>query len=138
MRRLVSGTGWYLASSAPATADRPAGLSHGACLAPDNLNATVAACGERNARAGDPRAGRRKSTAADRMDPNRISLRTGRLPDSLPRGAIAAWKSAGATLARSRTFVHDPAPHHRHDRPDVPDLVGGNREVVAVEDHQIG
>ena len=59
-------------------------------------------------------------------------------PDSLPDGAIRAWKSAEATLARSRTFVHDPAPHHRHDRPDVPDLVGGNREVVAVEDHQIG
>ena len=126
------------AASAPATADRTAGLSHGAYLAPDNLHATVAAPGERSARAGDPRAGQRKSTMADRMDPNGISLRTGRLPDSLPDGASAAWRSAEATLARSRTFVHDPAAHHRHDRPDVPDLVGGNREVVAVEDHQIG
>jgi hypothetical protein len=34
--------------------------------------------------------------------------------------------------------VHHPAADHRGDRGDVPDLVGGDGEVVAVEDQQVG
>src|SRR5260370_33460691 len=37
-----------------------------------------------------------------------------------------------------RGIVHDPASHYRHRRFDVFDLLGWNREIVAVEHNQVG
>lgn len=77
---------------APATAERPAGLSHIGIL-PDNLNQTVAALRSRGAKVDDPRTGKTLTTITNNIDPNGVRLELlDFLPGSLPRKAIDEWK----------------------------------------------
>jgi catechol 2,3-dioxygenase-like lactoylglutathione lyase family enzyme len=77
---------------APATAERPAGLSH-VGIWPLDLNATVAALRQRGAKVGDPRTGATKTTITNTLDPNGIRLELlDFLPESAPRKAIDEWK----------------------------------------------
>lgn len=77
---------------APATAERPAGLSH-VGIWPENLNATVAALRQRGAEVGDPRTGATKTSITNVTDPNGVRLELlDFLPGSLPRKAIDEWK----------------------------------------------
>jgi catechol 2,3-dioxygenase-like lactoylglutathione lyase family enzyme len=77
---------------APATAERPAGLSH-IGIWPENLNATVAALRERGVKVDDPRTGSTKTSITNAIDPNGVRLELlDFLPDSLPRKAMDAWK----------------------------------------------
>jgi catechol 2,3-dioxygenase-like lactoylglutathione lyase family enzyme len=77
---------------APATAERPAGLSH-VGIWPENLNATVALLRQRGAKVDDPRTGSTKTSITNVIDPNGIRLELlDFLPDSLPRKAIDSWK----------------------------------------------
>lgn len=77
---------------APATADRPAGLSH-IGLWPENLGATVATLRSRGVAVNDPRTGSTKSSITNAVDPNGVRLElVDFLPDSLPRKAMEAWK----------------------------------------------
>ncbi len=77
---------------APATAERPAGLSH-IGIWPEDLNATVAALRQRGATVADPRTGATKTTITNATDPNGVRLELlDFLPDSLPRKAMDDWK----------------------------------------------
>ena len=77
---------------APATAERPAGLSH-VGIWPENLNATVAALRQRGVKVDDPRTGATKTTITNAIDPNGVRLELlDFLPDSLPRKAMDNWK----------------------------------------------
>jgi catechol 2,3-dioxygenase-like lactoylglutathione lyase family enzyme len=77
---------------APATAARPAGLSH-IGIWPENLNATVATLRARGVKVDDPRTGSTKTSITNALDPNGIRIELlDFLPDSLPRKAMDAWK----------------------------------------------
>jgi hypothetical protein len=77
---------------APATAERPAGLSH-IRLWPEDLNATVAGLQLRGVQVGDPRTGSTKPSITNAIDPNGVRLELlDFLPDSLPKKAMDAWK----------------------------------------------
>ena len=77
---------------APASAERPAGLSH-IGIWPLDLNATVASLRQHGATVGDPRTGATKTSITNVTDPNGVRLELlDFLPDSLPRKAMDAWK----------------------------------------------
>lgn len=77
---------------APATAERPAGLSH-VGIWPSNLHATVAALRQRGLKVDDPRTGSTKTSITSVSDPNGIRLELlDFLPGSQPRKAIDDWK----------------------------------------------
>jgi catechol 2,3-dioxygenase-like lactoylglutathione lyase family enzyme len=77
---------------APATAERPAGLSH-VGFWPEDLNAAVAALRQRGVKVDDPRTGATKTSITNVIDPNGVRLELlDFLPDSLPRKAIDAWR----------------------------------------------
>lgn len=77
---------------APATAARPAGLSH-IGIWPENLSATVAALRSRGVKIDDPRTGSTKTSITNVTDPDGVRLELlDFLPDSLPRKAIDSWK----------------------------------------------
>lgn len=77
---------------APATAERPAGLSHVGLL-PDDLNASVAALRQHGVKVDDPRTGSTKTSITNATDPDGIRLELlDFLPDSLPRKAMDSWK----------------------------------------------
>jgi len=77
---------------APATAQRPVGLSH-IGIWPQDLNATVAALRERGVKVDDPRTGSTKTSITNVIDPNGVRLELlDFLPDSLPRKAMDTWK----------------------------------------------
>ncbi len=77
---------------APATAERPAGLSH-IGIWPENLAATVAALRQRGVKVDDPRTGATLTSITNVTDPNGIRLELlDFLPGSLPRKAIDEWK----------------------------------------------
>jgi catechol 2,3-dioxygenase-like lactoylglutathione lyase family enzyme len=77
---------------APASAERPAGLSH-VGIWPENLNATVAALRQRGVTVSDPRTGSTKTSITNVTDPNGIRLELlDFLPESLPRKAMDSWK----------------------------------------------
>ena len=77
---------------APATAERPAGLSH-VGIWPDNLSATVATLRQRGVKVEDPRTGSTKTSITNVTDPNGIRLELlDFLPESLPRKAMDSWK----------------------------------------------
>jgi len=77
---------------APATAERPVGLSHIGIL-PDNLNRTVAALRSRGVKMNDPATGKTQTTITNATDPNGVRLELlDFLPGSLPRKAIDEWK----------------------------------------------
>ncbi len=77
---------------APASAERPAGLSH-VGIWPENLSATVATLRERGVTVADPRTGSTKTSITNVTDPNGIRLELlDFLPGSLPRQAMESWK----------------------------------------------
>ena len=77
---------------APATAERPAGLSH-IGIWPEDLNATIQLLRSRGVKVDDPRTGATKTSITNAIDPNGIRLELlDFLPDSLPRKAMDAWK----------------------------------------------
>ncbi len=77
---------------APATAVRPAGLSH-IGIWPENLSATVATLRARGVKVDDPKTGSTKTSITNATDPDGIRLELlDFLPDSLPRKAMDAWK----------------------------------------------
>jgi catechol 2,3-dioxygenase-like lactoylglutathione lyase family enzyme len=77
---------------APATAERPAGLSHVGLWA-DDLNAEVAALRQQSVRVDDPRTGTTKAPLTNVTDPNGIRLELLDLaPGSMQRKAIDGWK----------------------------------------------
>lgn len=77
---------------APATAERPAGLSH-IGIWPENLNATIQTLRSRGVKVDDPRTGATKTSITNAIDPNGIRLELlDFLPDSLPRKAMDEWK----------------------------------------------
>ncbi len=77
---------------APATPERPVGLSH-VGLWPENLAATVAGLRQRGLTIADPRTGSTKTSITNATDPNGIRLELlDFLPDSLPRKAMEEWK----------------------------------------------
>jgi catechol 2,3-dioxygenase-like lactoylglutathione lyase family enzyme len=77
---------------APATATRPAGLSH-IGIWPENLSATVAALRARGLKVDDPKTGSTKTSITNATDPDGVRLELlDFLPDSLPRKAMDAWK----------------------------------------------
>jgi len=78
---------------APATAERPAGLSH-IGIWPEDLSAAVAALRQRGVNVADPRTGATKTSITNVTDPNGIRLELlDFLPDSLPRKAIETFPS---------------------------------------------
>jgi catechol 2,3-dioxygenase-like lactoylglutathione lyase family enzyme len=77
---------------APATAERPVGLSH-VGIWPEDLSATVALLRERGVKVDDPRTGSTKTSITNAIDPNGIRLELlDFLPGSLPRKAMDDWK----------------------------------------------
>jgi catechol 2,3-dioxygenase-like lactoylglutathione lyase family enzyme len=77
---------------APATAERPVGLSH-IGMWPEDLKATIAALRERGVQVNDPRTGSTKTSITNVTDPNGVRLElVDFLPDSLPRKAMDEWK----------------------------------------------
>ena len=77
---------------APATADRPVGLSH-IGLWPEDQNATVAALRERGVKVADPRTGSTKTSITNVIDPNGVRLElVDFLAGSLPKKAMDEWK----------------------------------------------
>jgi len=77
---------------APATAERPAGLSH-IGFWPVDLNAAVSALRQRGVKIDDPRTGATETSITNVIDPNGIRLEMlDFLPGSLPRKAIDDWK----------------------------------------------
>jgi len=77
---------------APATPERPAGLSH-IGIWPENLAATVAAFRQRGVKLDDPRTGATLTSITNATDPNGVRLELlDFLPGSLPRKAIDEWK----------------------------------------------
>jgi catechol 2,3-dioxygenase-like lactoylglutathione lyase family enzyme len=77
---------------APATAERPAGLSH-IGIWPENLAATVAALRQHGVKVDDPRTGATLTSITNATDPNGIRLELlDFLPGSLPKKAMDDWK----------------------------------------------
>lgn len=77
---------------APASADRPVGLSHVGIWA-DDLNATVAALRQRGVKVDDPRAATTKAPLTNVIDPNGVRLELLDYgPESLQRKAMDGWK----------------------------------------------
>ncbi len=77
---------------APATAERPVGLSH-IGIWPENQMAAVATLRERGLRIADPRAGSTKTSITNVTDPNGVRLElVDFLAGSLPKKAIDEWK----------------------------------------------
>jgi catechol 2,3-dioxygenase-like lactoylglutathione lyase family enzyme len=77
---------------APATAERPVGLSH-IGFWPVDLSAAVAALRQRGVKVDDPRTGATKTSITNVIDPNGVRLEMlDFLPGSLPRQAIDSWK----------------------------------------------
>jgi len=77
---------------APATAERPAGLSH-IGFWPVDLTAAVTALRQRGVKVDDPRTGSTKTSITNVIDPNGVRLEMlDFLPGSLPRQAIDSWK----------------------------------------------
>jgi lactoylglutathione lyase len=77
---------------APATAERPVGLSH-IGLWPEDLGATVAALRGRGVTVADPRTGSTKTSITNVTDPNGVRLElVDFLAGSLPKKAIDEWK----------------------------------------------
>lgn len=77
---------------APATAERPVGLSH-IGFWPVDLNAAVSALRQRGVKVDDPRTGATKTSITNVIDPSGIRLELlDFLPGSLPRKAIDDWK----------------------------------------------
>jgi catechol 2,3-dioxygenase-like lactoylglutathione lyase family enzyme len=77
---------------APATAERPVGLSHVGIWA-DDVKAAAAALRQRGVKVDDPRTGATKAPLTNVMDPNGIRVEMVELtPDSLQRKAVDAWK----------------------------------------------
>jgi catechol 2,3-dioxygenase-like lactoylglutathione lyase family enzyme len=77
---------------APATAERPAGLSH-VGFWPENLNGAVASLRQRGIKVDDPRVGSTKTAITNALDPDGVRLELlDFLPDSLPRKAMDDWK----------------------------------------------
>jgi catechol 2,3-dioxygenase-like lactoylglutathione lyase family enzyme len=77
---------------APATAERPVGLSH-VGIWPENLAATVASLRQRGIRVDDPRTGATLTSITNVTDPNGIRLELlDFLPGSLPKKAMDDWK----------------------------------------------
>src|ERR1041385_3783999 len=77
---------------APATAERPAGLSH-VGIWPEDLNATVTTLRQRGVAVADPRTGATKTAITNATDPNGIRLELlDFLPGSAPKEAMDKWK----------------------------------------------
>ena len=77
---------------APATAERPVGLSH-IGIWPENLAATVALLRQRGVKVDDPRTGATLTSITNATDPNGIRLELlDFLPGSLPKKAMDDWK----------------------------------------------
>jgi len=77
---------------APATAERPAGLSH-IGFWPEDLSATVTMLRQRGVKVDDPRTGSTKTSITNVIDPTGVRLEMlDFLPGSLPRQAIDSWK----------------------------------------------
>jgi catechol 2,3-dioxygenase-like lactoylglutathione lyase family enzyme len=77
---------------APATAARPAGLSH-IGIWPENLAATVASLRGRGVKVDDPRVGSTRTAITNAYDPDGVRLELlDFLPGSLPRKAMDDWK----------------------------------------------
>jgi catechol 2,3-dioxygenase-like lactoylglutathione lyase family enzyme len=77
---------------APASPERPAGLSHMGIWA-DDLNATVAALRQRGVKVDDPRVGASKAPLTNVMDPNGVRVELLEYgPESLQRKAMESWK----------------------------------------------
>jgi catechol 2,3-dioxygenase-like lactoylglutathione lyase family enzyme len=77
---------------APATAERPVGLSH-IGIWPEDLSATVAALRQRGVMVADPRTGSTKTSITNVIDPNGVRLElVDFLAGSLPKKAIDDWK----------------------------------------------
>jgi catechol 2,3-dioxygenase-like lactoylglutathione lyase family enzyme len=77
---------------APATAERPVGLSH-VGIWPEDLKGTVAILRQRGVKMDDPRTGSTKTSITNATDPNGVRLEfLDFLPDSLPRQAMDSWK----------------------------------------------
>ncbi len=77
---------------APATAERPVGLSHVGLWA-DDLNAEVAALRQEGVKVDDPRTATTKAPLTNVIDPNGIRLELVDIaPGSMQRKAIDSWK----------------------------------------------
>jgi len=77
---------------APATAERPVGLSH-IGIWPENLAATVALLRQRGMKVDDPRTGATLTSITNATDPNGIRLELlDFLPGSAPKKAMDDWK----------------------------------------------
>jgi catechol 2,3-dioxygenase-like lactoylglutathione lyase family enzyme len=77
---------------APASADRPVGLSHVGIWA-DDLNTTVTVLRQRGAKMDDPHAAATKAPLTNVIDPNGVRLELlDYPPESLQRKAIDGWK----------------------------------------------
>jgi lactoylglutathione lyase len=77
---------------APATAERPVGLSH-IGIWPEDQAATVAALRRHGVQVNDPRVGSTKTSITNVTDPNGVRLElVDFLPGSLPRKAMDEWK----------------------------------------------
>jgi catechol 2,3-dioxygenase-like lactoylglutathione lyase family enzyme len=77
---------------APATAERPVGLSH-VGIWPEDMGATVAALRQHGVQVNDPRTGSTKTSITNVTDPNGVRLElVDFLPGSLPRKAMDEWK----------------------------------------------
>ncbi len=77
---------------APATAERPVGLSH-IGIWPEDLSATVATLRSRGVTVADPRTGSTKTSITNVIDPNGVRLElVDFLAGSLPRKAIDDYK----------------------------------------------
>jgi catechol 2,3-dioxygenase-like lactoylglutathione lyase family enzyme len=77
---------------APATAERPVGLSH-IGMWPEDMNATVAALRQHGLQVNDPRTGSTKTSITNVTDPNGVRLElVDFLPGSRPRKAMDDWK----------------------------------------------
>ena len=77
---------------APATAERPVGLSH-IGIWPENLTAAIATLRQRGQKVDDAKTGSTKTSITNVIDPNGVRLELlDFLPGSLPRQAIDNWK----------------------------------------------
>src|ERR1700683_4014892 len=76
---------------APATAERPVGLSH-IGIWPENLTATIGTLRRRGVKVDDAKTGSTKTSITNVTDPNGVRLELlDFLPDSLPRQAMDSW-----------------------------------------------
>ena len=77
---------------APATAERPAGLSH-IGIWPEDLNSSLATLRQRGVKVDDPRTGANKTAITNVTDPNGVRLEfLDFLEGSAPKQAMDSWK----------------------------------------------